>query len=110
MMILYVGAICLTSSLMILVNVVANTVLYLQCKIIENGEEIAMKTTEGEVSGEYVRLTVTDEDDEVVHELAEEMNGGFTYMLYLLSIVWVILTILLFVQLYNQVLYFKIRM
>ncbi|KAD2804101.1 hypothetical protein E3N88_37478 [Mikania micrantha] len=75
MMILYVGAICLTSSLMILVNVVANTVLYLQCKIIENGEEIAMKTTEGEVSGEYVRLTVTDEDDEVVHELAEEMNG-----------------------------------
>ncbi|KAD2804129.1 hypothetical protein E3N88_37506 [Mikania micrantha] len=76
MMILYVGAICLTSSLMILVNVVANTVLYLQCKIIENGEEIAMKTAEGEVSGEYVRLTVTDEDDEVVHELAEEMNGA----------------------------------
>ncbi|KAL8218756.1 hypothetical protein R6Q57_022129 [Mikania cordata] len=77
MLILYVGAIYLTSSLMILVYVVANTVLYLQCKIIENGEEIAVMT-EGEVSGEHVRLTVTDEDDEVVHhELAEEMNGEY---------------------------------
>ncbi|KAD2804102.1 hypothetical protein E3N88_37479 [Mikania micrantha] len=75
-LILYVGAIYLTSSLMILVYVVANTVLYLQCKIIENGEKIAVMTEE-EVSGEHVRLTVSDEDDEVVHhELAEEMKGG----------------------------------
>ncbi|KAL8258313.1 hypothetical protein R6Q59_030354 [Mikania micrantha] len=102
-LILYVGAIYLTSSLMILVYVVANTVLYLQCKIIENGEKIAVMTEE-EVSGEHVRLTVSDEDDEVVHhELAEEMKGGFSYMLYLSNIVWVIL---LCVQLYNTSLIF----
>ncbi|KAI3817345.1 hypothetical protein L1987_11135 [Smallanthus sonchifolius] len=78
MLIWQVGAI-LQSSLMILVYVVANTVLYVQYKV-ASGEETAKTTL---VSGEYVRLIMNYNDGEVVHGLAEEeeeeeeeANGG----------------------------------
>ncbi|KAI3730728.1 hypothetical protein L1987_61903 [Smallanthus sonchifolius] len=85
---LQVGTIYLQSSLMILLYVAANTVLYVQNKV-ASGEENAKTTVEGKLSGEDVRLVVDDEDSEVFHELAkEEAYGAFTYMLGLLAIVW----------------------
>ncbi|KAI3817347.1 hypothetical protein L1987_11137 [Smallanthus sonchifolius] len=87
-LILQVGTIYLQSSLVILLYVVANTVLYVQNKV-ASGEKIAKTTVEGELSGEDVRLVVNDEDGEVFHEPAA--NGAFNYMLYFTTIIWVIL-------------------
>ncbi|KAK1415973.1 hypothetical protein QVD17_31761 [Tagetes erecta] len=107
-MILQVGASCLQSSLMMLLYVVANTVLYVQSKV-ESAEEVATTTMlEGAVSGEYVRVDVNDKNGDqalVVHELAEkEVNGGFNYVCYLLGIVW---GFLLCVQFYDLFLLFS---
>lgn len=90
-LILQVCAMYLQSSLMILYYVVANTVLYVKCKV-ANGEEPEKMTVGGEVSGEYVRVDVNEKDDEVSNELAkEDVNGGFNYLMYLLCIVWQLL-------------------
>ncbi|KAM0024204.1 hypothetical protein Hdeb2414_s0022g00613031 [Helianthus debilis subsp. tardiflorus] len=96
-MIVKFGAIYLTSLVMILMYVVGNTVLYEQCKV-ASGEEVAMTSVKGEVSGEYVRLLVNDTKIEVVHELAvndteseEYFNGGFNYLWCFLAFVWVVL-------------------
>lgn len=79
---LQVFATYLQSSLMILHYVVANTVLYMQCKT----------TVEGNVSGKYVSVIMNEDDGDAVHVVTkEEANGGFSYMMYFLLIVWVIL-------------------
>ena len=80
---LQVFAIYLQSSLMILHYVVANTVLYMQCKTM----------VEGDVSSEYVSVIMNEDDGDAVHVVTdqEEASGGFNYMMYLLLIVWVIL-------------------
>ncbi|KAK1415975.1 hypothetical protein QVD17_31763 [Tagetes erecta] len=97
MLVLQVGVVYLQSSLMFLMYVVANTVLYVQCKV-ESGEDVAVTTVEVGVSGEYVRMGVNDEDgDEVV------VNGGFNYMVYLLAIVW---AFLLCVRVYHSFMLF----
>lgn len=79
---------------MILTYVVANTVLYAQCKV-ESEEEVAVTTVEG---GEYVRVGVSDEKGEVVvHELDEKevnINGAFVYMMYMLCIVYIFLVLI----------------
>ncbi|KAD2804100.1 hypothetical protein E3N88_37477 [Mikania micrantha] len=76
--ILRVGILYLEPLLIILLYVVANSVLYVLCKIASGGE-IAMATVEGEVSGdgEYVRVGVNDKDGEWATEAA---YGGFSYM------------------------------
>ncbi|KAI3733722.1 hypothetical protein L6452_13175 [Arctium lappa] len=56
--ILNVSFICLYSSVMILFYVVANTVLYVHCKV-ACGEEVV----KGEVSVEYVKVAVDDGED-----------------------------------------------
>ncbi|GJV24191.1 hypothetical protein Tco_1376886 [Tanacetum coccineum] len=68
---LQVFATYLQSSLMILHYVVANTVLYLQCKT----------TDEGDVSSEYVRVIMNEDDGDVAHLVTKEEAGmgGFVY-------------------------------
>ncbi|KAK9063624.1 hypothetical protein SSX86_017495 [Deinandra increscens subsp. villosa] len=94
MLILRFGALYLLSSLAILHYVVANTVLYVQYKA-AIGEEIAMTTEKGEVSGEYVRVVVNDTDGEVVDEAGkDEGNGSFNLILALSAMVFLFLSFL----------------
>lgn len=65
--------------------------LYVYYKV-AHGEEIAKTTMEGEISADYVSLVVNKKDDEVSVELAKDKaSGGFSYMICLLIIFWVIL-------------------
>lgn len=75
------GTICLHSSLLISQYVVESTVVHVYGKV---------ASVEDEYSGEYIRMVMND--GEAVDELNEkEANGGFNYVLYLLTIFWVIL-------------------
>ena len=49
-------------------------------------------TVEGNVSREYVSVITNEDDGDDVHVVTkEEANGGFSYMMDFLVIVWVIL-------------------
>ncbi|KAI3733721.1 hypothetical protein L6452_13174 [Arctium lappa] len=80
--ILNISFICLYSAVMIMDYVVANTVLYVQCKV-ACGEEIVKSavSVKGEVSGEYVKVAVNDGEDKVLHEQGnkEKVFGDATY-------------------------------
>ncbi|KAI3733723.1 hypothetical protein L6452_13176 [Arctium lappa] len=90
--ILNISFICLCSSLMILFYVVANTVLYVHCKV-ACGEEVVKSAVKGEVSGEYVKVAVDDGEDMVLHEQGnrEEIFGGFTRILCVFLVLWLII-------------------
>ncbi|XP_024989847.1 uncharacterized protein LOC112524308, partial [Cynara cardunculus var. scolymus] len=93
--ILNVSFISLYSSAMILYYVVANTVLYVQCKV-ACGEEIVKSAVKGEVSGECVIVGVDEGDDKVLfhEEPEEEIFGGFTRILWVLLLLWFIIFLL----------------